>query len=394
MNRIYLDHSASTPVDPRVLEAMLPYFTEIYGNSKAIHSFGHEAEQGIEAAHEAVARRLNCQANEVIFTSGGTESDNLALRGPAQYARAYNRPFTIITCPVEHAAITATARQLVETLNAGLRLVPVDRFGQVQTDDLRDALRNLPSDGITLVSLVHANNEIGTVHPLAEYAQIVHEHGAIFHTDTVQSPGHLPLDVEALGVDMLSLSSHKFYGPKGAGVFYLRKGTPFVTAQSGANHEDGHRGGTHNTPGIVGTAKALDLACDLLPETVARETPLRDHLIAEVLARVPEAQLTGHPTDRLSSHASFVFKDILSSTLLMILDQQGIAASSGSACKVGNEKPSELLRALGLSPAWTRGGLRLTLGRSTTEADVERVIAVLPEAVATARKLFSPVVVG
>lgn len=389
MNRIYLDHSASTPLDPRVLEAMLPYFSEQYGNSKAIHSFGHGAEEGIESARDTVARWLNCRPDDVIFTSGGSESDNLALRGPAQYARVHDRPFTIITCPVEHAAVSATARQLVETLGAALRLVPVDHAGQVSPDDLRDALRSLPPDGIALVSLVYANNEIGTVNPLAGYAAIAHEHGAIFHTDAVQAPGHLSLDVEALGVDMLSLSSHKFYGPKGSGVLYLRQGTPFLTSQTGASHEEGRRAGTHNTPGIVGTAKALELAGQLLPETVRRESALRDRLIAEVLARVPDAALTGHSTARLSSHASFVFKDLPSTTLLMHLDQRGIAASSGSACKVGNEKPSELLRALGYGPAWTRGGLRLTVGRSTTDAEIDTVIDVLPEVVGTTRKLHA-----
>jgi cysteine desulfurase len=387
MNRIYLDHSATTPLDPRVLETILPYFTEQYGNSMAIHSFGREAERAIETARETVARLLNCRPHEVIFTSGGSESDNLALRGPAQDARTHNRPFTLITSPVEHSAISVTARQLRETLGAALRIVSVDRYGRVDPDDLRAALKNLPADGAALASFVYANNEIGTRNRIAELATIAHEHGALFHTDAVQATGYFSLDVQELGVDMLSLSSHKFYGPKGSGVFYLRDGVRFLTASTGAKHEDYRRAGTHNTPGIVGTAKAMELAIDSMPEMVARLSRLRTRLVEGVLNTVPDATLTGHPTDRLPGHASFAFKDVQSSVLLMNLDQHGIAASSGSACKVGNEKPSGILEALGYGPEWTRGGLRLTMGRHTTEAEIDTVLAVLPEAVDAVRKI-------
>ena len=387
MNRIYLDHSATTPLDARVLEAMLPYFTEQFGNSMAIHSFGREAERAIEDARATVARLFNCRPHEVIFTSGGSESDNLALRGPAQDARAQGRPFTLITSPVEHSAVSVTARQLRETLGAALRIVSVDRHGRVDPDDLRASLKNLPADGVTLVSLVYANNEIGTRNRIAELAAVAHEHGALFHTDAVQSVGYFPLDVELLGVDMLSLSSHKFYGPKGSGVFYLRDGVHFLTAQTGAKHEDYRRAGTHNTPGIVGTAKAMELAVESMPETVARLSDLRAHLVERVLATIPDAALSGHPTDRLPGHASFVFKDVQSSVLLMHLDQHGIAASSGSACKIGDEKPSAMLETLGYGPEWTRGGLRLTMGRHTTPAEIETVLSVLPDAVETVRRI-------
>lgn len=387
MNRIYLDHSATTPLDPRVLDVMLPYFTEQYGNSMAIHSFGREAERAIEDSRAAVARLLNCRPHEVIFTSGGSESDNLALRGPAQDARAHNRPFTLITSPVEHSAISVTARQLRETLAASLRIVSVDRHGRVDPGDLRASLKNLPADGVALVSLVYANNEIGTRNLIAELAAVAHEHGALFHTDAVQSTGYFSLDVETLGVDMLSLSSHKFYGPKGSGVFYLRDGVQFLTAQTGAKHEDYRRAGTHNTPGIVGTAKAMELAVESMPETVARLSDLRAHLVERVLDTIPDAALTGHPTDRLPGHASLVFKDVQSSVLLMHLDQHGIAASSGSACKIGDEKPSGMLEALGYGPEWTRGGLRLTMGRHTTPAEIETVLSVLPDAVAAVRRI-------
>jgi cysteine desulfurase len=387
---IYLDHSATTPLDGRVLDTMLPYFTEHYGNSMAIHRFGREAERAIETARETVARLLNSKPHEVIFTSGGSESDNLALRGPAQAARTQNRPFTLITSPVEHSAVSVTARQLRETLGVTLRIVSIDRYGRVNPDDLRAALRNLPADGMALVSLVYANNEIGTRNPIAEYAAIAHEHGALFHTDAVQATGYFSLDVQELGVDMLALSSHKFYGPKGSGVLYLRDDVDFLTAQTGAKHEDYRRAGTHNTPGIVGTAKAMELAIEAMPETVARLARLRARLVDGVLSSIRDAELTGHPTDRLPGHASFVFKDVQSSVLLMHLDQHGIAASSGSACKTGNEKPSAMLEALGYGPEWTRGGLRLTMGRHTTADEIETVLTVLPEAVEAVRRVRVP----
>lgn len=387
MTHIYLDHSATTPLDPRVLEAMMPYFSDQFANSLAVHGAGRAAERAIERARDTVAEKLNCQPRDVVFTSGGTESDNLALRGVAQAARAHHRPFTLITGPIEHHAISVTARQLHETLGAALRFVPVDRVGRVSPDDLRAVLHNLPPDGVTLVSLIHTHNEIGTRNPIADCAAVAHEYGALVHTDAVQSPGNVLLDVAALGVDMLSLSSHKFYGPKGSGVLVLREGVDFLTSHSGAKHEDHRRAGTHNTPGIVGTAHALALAADNLPANAARLAALRQRLVDGVLARVPDVELTGDPVDRLPGHASFAIKDVESSMLLMHLDQHGIAASSGSACKVGNEKPSTILETLGYGPAWTRGGLRFSLGHSTTEADIDTVLDVLPDAVAAVRRV-------
>jgi len=387
MSQIYLDHSATTPLDPRVLDAMLPCFGETFGNTLAVHRWGRDAEHDLETARDSVARLLNCAPHTVIFTSGGTESDNLALRGPAQAARVDGRPITIITTPVEHEAITATARQLRDTLGAALRVVPVDHYGRVEPDALRAALRNLPPNGVAIVSIIYTNNEVGTHNAIAELAAIARERGALVHTDAVQAGGQVALDVQALGVDMLSLSSHKFYGPKGAGVLVLRDGVPFLSAQTGAKHEDHRRAGTHNLPGIAGTARALELAREELAENTARLCALRDRLIDGVLSRIPDAQLSGHPTDRLAGHASFVFRYVESNTLLMILDQHGIAASSGSACKTGNPQPSPLLEALGYGPEWTRGGLRLTLGHSTTEADIDTVLDVLPQAVERVRAL-------
>ncbi|MBN1564588.1 MAG: cysteine desulfurase [Anaerolineae bacterium] len=384
---IYLDHSATTPLDPRVLAAMLPYFTEDYGNSMALHRLGRSAERAIDTARDSIARELNCEPHNIVFTSGGSESDNLALRGPAQFARTHDRPFTLITSTLEHHAISATARQLGNTLGAALRILSADRYGRVDPDDLRATLHNLPENGIALVTLIHTHNEIGTRNPIADYAAIAHEYGALFHSDTVQSPAYDKLDVQALGVDMLSLSSHKFYGPKGSGALYIADRVPYMSAQTGAKHEDYRRAGTHNTPGIVGTAKALELVAETRSEIGPRLTILREKLVAAVLDRVPDAALTGDPVDRLPGHVSFVFRDVNSSTLLMHLDQHGIAASSGSACKVGNEQPSAILAALGYGPEWTRGGLRLTMGQHTTAAQIDRVIDVLPDAVATVRRL-------
>ena len=388
-NRIYLDHSATTPLDPRVLEAMLPYFSQTYGNSLAVHSFGREAEHAVEQARDIVARHLNCRPHEVIFTSGGSESDNIALRGPAQNARAADRPFTLITSPVEHAAISVTARQLRQTLGAALRIVPVDHFGRVSPNDLAAALQNLPADGVALVSLIHANNEVGSHNPIRELCRIAHEPDPLYHTDAVQAWGQVALDVQDLGVDMLSLSSHKFYGPKGAGVLFVRDDISLLTPQTGAKHEDYRRAGTHNVPGIVGTAIALDMARAELDANNTRLAALRDRLVAGVLERVSDAELSGHPTDRLPGHASLIFKHTESNTLLIHLDQHGIAASSGSACKVGDPKPSPILEACGYGPEWTRGGLRLTLGHSNDDAQIDSVIDLLPQVVERVRKLHA-----
>lgn len=387
MTSIYLDHSATTPLDSRVLAAMTPYFDQIYGNSMAVHQFGREAEHAVETSRAMIARLLNCPPASIVFTSGGSESDNIALRGPAQHARAHERPFTLITSPVEHEAISHTARQLMQVLGVALRVVPVDHYGRVSPDDLAAALNNLPANGVTLVSLIHTNNEVGSHNPIRELAAVAHQHGALFHTDAVQAGGQVALDVEALGVDLLSLSSHKFYGPKGAGVLFVRDGVDLLTTQTGAKHEDYRRAGTHNVPGIVGTAKAFELARDELEANNARLTRLRTRLVEGILSRVPDAELSGHPTKRLPGHASLVFKNTDSNTLLMHLDQHGIAASSGSACKVGNPKPSAILEACGYGPEWTRGGLRLTLGHSNDEAQIDTAVDVLADAVEKVRRL-------
>jgi len=387
MPPIYLDHSATTPLDPRVLEAMLPTFGPEFGNAMAIHAQGRAADHAIDTARRTLAGLLGCAPGEIVFTSGGTESDNLALRGVAYAAHAEDRPLTLITTPVEHPAIAATARHVAAAMGAGLRIVPVDRFGRVDPDDLHAALQTLPPKGLTLVTIIHGSNEIGTINPIAELAAIAHQHGALFHTDAVQSAAQLPIDVGALGVDLLSLSAHKFYGPKGVGALVVRSGTALMPAQTGGSHEEGLRAGTHNTPGIVGLATAFALNREALTDGTAHMVALRDRLIDGVLSAVPESVLTGHPTERLPGHASFAFRHLEANTLLMLLDGQGIAASSGSACQVGRTRPAPVLEAIGLGPDWTRGGLRLTLGLHTRPDEIDTVIALLPDIVERTRRL-------
>jgi cysteine desulfurase len=380
---VYLDHSASTPTDPRVVEAMLPYFTEVYGNPSSAHSFGRQAEDAIETARETVARVLNCKPAEIVFTSGGSEADNLAIRGAAWSARQHGRDSHLLTLPVEHSAVGKTVEQLTQVMGFGSTVLPVDRFGLVDVDDFIAASR----PGSTVASIMYANNEVGSIQPIPQLASAARERGICFHTDAVQAGGQLPLDVQSLGVDMLSLSAHKFYGPKGVGLLYVREGVELIPSQSGGSHEEGRRAGTHNTPYIVGMAKALQLAYEELDQHTAHYRALRDQLIDGVLSRVSSAQLSGHPEQRLPSHASFVIEGVDSSTLIMHLDARGIAASGGSACKTGSPEPSGVLLAMGYSPKEALGSLRLTVGRQTTPEDVDYAVDVLVDVVEKLRKL-------
>jgi cysteine desulfurase len=374
---VYLDYSASTPTDPRVVEAMMPYFTEVYGNPSSIHSFGRQAEQAIEDARETIARIMNCQPAEIVFTSGGSESDNLAVRGAAWAARQQGRGLHLVTTPVEHPAVGKTVDQLAEVMGFERTLLPLDAYGMVDGEDFASACHA----GTTAASILYANNEVGTIEPVAQLSAIARERGVLFHTDAVQAAGQLPLDVQALGVDMLSISAHKFYGPKGVGALYVRNGVELISSQSGGSHEGGRRAGTHNTPFIVGMAKALELAYEELDERTHHYQTLRDQLIDGILSRVSNAQLTGHPRLRLPSHASFVFDGVDGNTLLMHLDMNGVAASSGSACKTGNPEPSEVLLAMGFSPEQALGSLRLTVGRQTTVDDIDFAVEVIATAV-------------
>ncbi len=375
---VYLDHSASTPTDPRVLAAMLPYFSEVYGNGSSAHRFGRRAEQAIEDARESIARNLNCNPDEIVFTGGGTESDNLALRGVAWAQRAKGKH--LITTPVEHSAVLRTTAQLADVMGFERTVLPVDHAGVVDVEDFAAAIRV----DSTLASVMYVNNEVGTIEPIPQLAAQAHARGVIFHTDAVQAAGQLSLDVQALGVDLLSISAHKFYGPKGVGALYVRDGIDLVPSQSGGSHERDRRAGTLNTPGIVGMAKALELAYAEFDAHTSHYRTLRDQLIDGVLSRVPGAQLTGHPEQRLPSHASFVIDGIDGNMLLMHLDLKGVAASSASACKTGNPEPSGVLLALGYPPEIALGSIRLTVGRQTTADDVDYAVETLA---ATVEKL-------
>ncbi len=379
---IYLDHSATTPVDERVIAAMMPYFSEIYGNPSSVHRVGRKAETAMEDAREKMAKILNCRPSEIIFTSGGSEGDNLALRGVGLASKQLGRGTHLITSPLEHSAISRTAHQLEDMFGLPTTFLQPNRAGSITPDMLREAIR----EDTALVSLMLANNEIGTILPIAELAAVAHEKGAYFHTDAVQATGQLDVDVQKLGVDLLSMSAHKFYGPKGVGALYVREGVPLVPSQTGGSHEAGRRSGTHNVPLIVGMAAALEIAYAEYDRWIPHFTDLRDHLIEGVLAAIPDVELTGERHNRLPSHASFVFKQVNGNTLLMHLDMKGIAGSSGSACKTGNPAPSEVLLALGYDHDWAMGGLRLTVGRHTTHADIDIVLDVLPKVIEGVRR--------
>lgn len=371
---VYLDHAATTAVDPRVVEAMLPFFTEKYGNASSIYSLGREASKAITEARATVADILGCGSNEVIFTSCGSESDNLALRGVGFKRRKLGKGHHIITSPIEHHAISHTCEQLEKEFGFEITYVPVDKYGMVDPDDVGRAI----TDKTALISIMYANNEVGTIEPIAEIGKIARGKGIPFHTDAVQAGGSLNLNVNDLNVDLLSLSAHKFYGPKGVGLLYVRKRTSLMPMQTGGGHERSRRAGTENVPYIVGLATALKLAYDHAESENQRIAALRDRLIESVLSRIPDSRLTGHPTERLPNSASFVFRYIEGESILLNLDLAGIAGSSGSACTSGALEPSHVLISMGLPHEIVHGSLRLTLGRENTDEDVGYVLGVLP----------------
>jgi cysteine desulfurase len=383
---VYLDHAATTPADPRVLEAMLPYFQESFGNPSSIHRWGQAAEAAVEDARRSVARVLGCSPEEIVFTSCGSESDNLALRGAALAARELRQATHLLTTPVEHPAVLRTARHLAEHAGFELEMIPVDGDGRVDPKTLESRLRS----GTALVSVIYANNEIGTINPIRELAAVCRARGIPFHTDAVQAASQLEVEAGELGVDLMSIGAHKFYGPKGVGALYVRQGTGLIPAQTGGSQEHGLRAGTHNVPLIVGMAEAL-LLTDLERQTQAEHfRMLRDRLIAGVLEGISGARLTGHRTERLPNHASFVFRGLDGNALVAALDMAGYGCSSGSACKTGSPEPSEVLTATGLPREWALGSLRVTVGRRTTIADIDGLLEISPGIVARLRKAEAP----
>jgi cysteine desulfurase len=383
LNQIYLDYAATTPVDARVLDAMLPYFSASFGNPSSVHRYGQQAEAAIESAREAVASVLNCRAAEIVFTSCGSESDNLALRGATLAARERNGANRILTSRAEHHAVSKTAEQLGEYFGFEVQWLDVDEHGMLQPQTVERAL----DDKTALVSVMYANNEIGTINPIRAIVEICHRHGVLFHTDAVQAAAYLPVDVQTLGLDLLSLGGHKFYGPKGVGALYVRKGTPLIPAQTGGGQEHSLRAGTQNVPYIVGFAEALRLAEAERQERSAHVKPLRDRIIGSVLETIPDSQLTGDMEARLPNHASFAFKDVDGNLLLTLLDDAGFACSSGSACKTGNPEPSEVMDAIGLAREWGLGSLRVTLGKDSSPEDVDLFLNALPVLVQKTRAL-------
>jgi len=375
--RIYVDYGATTPTDPRVVEAMVPYFTEKFGNAGSIHAFGQEAREAVDRSREIVASAIGASPQEIVFTSGATEADNFAVLGAAWANEARGRH--LITSRIEHHAVLEPCRFL-EGRGFEVTYLPVDRTGWVDPDGVRRAIR---PDTI-LVSVMSANNEIGTLEPVAEIGRIARERGILMHTDATQSVGIVPVHVDALSVDLLSLSAHKRYGPKGVGALYVRKGSKLSRVQSGGSQERNRRAGTENVPGIVGFGAALTLALEVMDEEASHLRRLRDRLIDE-MTRLDGAHLNGHRTDRLPGNVNLSFEGTDSESLLLALDFQGVAASSGSACTSGSLEPSHVLTAIGLSPEIAAGTVRLTLGRWTTSQDVDELLTIFPEVLRSLR---------
>jgi cysteine desulfurase len=383
MDRVYLDYAATTPLEPRVLDAMLPYFSLTFGNPSSVHHYGQQAEAAVDSARETVAAVLGCRPEEIVFTSCGTESDNLAVRGAALARREQTGANRIVTSRLEHHAVSKTAEQLEKYYGFQVDWLEADASGMVTARAVEQVL----SGQTALVSVMFANNEIGTINPVREIAAACRPRGVPFHTDAVQAAAYLPLEVDSLGADLLSLGGHKFYGPKGVGALYVRAGLGLVPHLTGGGQEAGLRAGTQNVPYIVGFAEALRLTMQERQPRLERVRPMRDRIIGAVLESIPDSRLTGHLTSRLPNHASFVFKDVDGNLLLTLLDSAGFACSSGSACKTGNPEPSEVMSAIGLPREWGLGSLRITLGTGSTPAHVDALLRALPPLVEQARKL-------
>jgi cysteine desulfurase len=378
---VYLDHNATTPTDPRVVDAMLPYFSESYGNPSSAYGLAQESRRALEDARRRAAAALGCAAREICFTSGGTESDNMALKGVA-FANLEKRGH-IVTTAIEHHAVLHTAGYLRDRFGFEVTYLPVDGHGLVDPGDVARALR----DDTILVSLMMANNEVGTIEPLAEIAEVTSGRGVPLHTDAVQAVGKIPIDLDSLGVDLLSLSGHKIYGPKGVGLLYVRKGFKLDPLTHGGSHERSMRAGTENVPGIVGLATALELASEGLDEESSRLSALTDRLYSGIAEAVPDVSLNGHSERCLPGTVNIAFHWVEGESVVLALDMEGIAVSTGSACTTDSAEPSHVLSAMGVPPNLAQGSVRFGLGRSTTEADVDRVLDVLPGVISRLRAI-------
>jgi len=380
VRRIYLDHAATTPTRPEVVKAMLPYLTDAFGNPSSIYSYGQEARKAVEEARTKVAQLIGARSEEIIFTSGGTEADNFALKGIA-FANE-DKGNHIITTSIEHHAVLEVCKFL-EKRGFRITCLPVDKYGLADPDDARKAI----TDKTILISVMHANNEVGTIEPVEGIGEIAKEAGVYFHTDAVQTAGHIPVNVDRLNVDLLSISGHKFYGPKGVGALYVRKGTKLVSFMHGGEQERRRRAGTENVPAIVGLGKAVELAGQEMDKEAERLAYLRDKLIKGLVEKIDHIRLNGHPKRRLPNNVNVSVDFVEGESMLLNLDLEGICASTGSACSSASLESSHVLLALGLSPEQAHGSLRFTFGRENTEADVERVLEVLPGIVARLRAM-------
>jgi cysteine desulfurase len=377
---VYMDHAATTPTRPEVVEAMLPYFTERFGNPSSLYAVAREAKEAVEEARGRVAAAIGAKPEEVFFTSGGTEADNWAFKGVATANR--KKGDHIITSAIEHHAVIHTCQSL-EKQGWRVTYLPVDEFGRVDPGVVEEAI----TDKTVLISVMAANNEIGTIQPVRAIAEIAHDHRVPFHTDAVQAIGALPVDVEAMGADLLSLSAHKFGGPKGTGALYIRKKTRIETFMDGGSQERGRRAGTENVPGIVGLGRAIELATADIPAKASRLAAMRDRLIRGILDTIPDSRLNGHPVERLPNNVNVAFRYVEGESILLSLDALGVAASTGSACTSATLEPSHVLTACGLPPEQAHGSLRLTLGSRNTEDDVDYVLSVLPGVIERLRQM-------
>lgn len=379
MKRIYADHAATSPMRREVVEAMLPYFSEKYGNASSIHSFGKEAKDALEKSREIIAKTIGAKPEEIVFTSGGTESDNTAIKEIAFSNR--ERGNHIITSSIEHHAVSHTC-EFLEKMGFKITYLPVDKFGMINPADVEKTI----TKQTILVTIMHANNEIGTIEPIAEIGKICRKKGIYFHTDAVQTYGKVPIDVNKMNIDLLSTSAHKLYGPKGIGFLYVRKNTKIGALIHGGGHEFNMRSGTENIPEIVGFAKAAEIAVKNMKKESEHEEKLRNNLVSEIL-KIPNTKLNGHPVLRLPGNANFSFSGIEGESLVMHLDMNGIAASTGSACSTKSLEPSHVLTAIGLSPVQAHGSLRLTLGKDNTEEDIIFIIKHVKDIVENLRKI-------